>query len=273
MPPRVAGFDAAAARYDDDEAGNAILRHMRERSLENHRLAFGRGARLLELGSGTGTEASRLARELECTVALLDPSTHLLEVAAAKLRSIRPSALAGAHELPGQAVGSLVDHYGRASFDGAYSSFGALNCEPSLVPVASGLAALVRPGGRVVLSIINRWCPGEVAWYALHGELGEATRRWGGPVLAAAYPHGPKDVRTFYYSLREIRRAFVDGFVVEHAEALPLLLPPPYLDFLARKSVVIRKTFHAVEGLDRWASRQPVLRNLGDHVLVRLRRR
>jgi SAM-dependent methyltransferase len=176
----------------------------------------------------------------------------------------------GAHLVRASSVGDLAAIYGRGSFDGAYSSFGPLNCEPSLVPVADGLAKLVRPGGALVLSIINRWCPAEVAWFGLHGQWRQAGRRWGGPVQAAAFPGGPKDVTTWYYSRREIERSFADGFRVEHVEALPLLWPPPYLDFLIPR---FERFFLGLEPLERWASRKPFLRELGDHVLVRLRGR
>jgi SAM-dependent methyltransferase len=268
-PSPLVGFDAAAARYDADEAGNPVLVHMRARAF-GHLSRFPEGAKLVELGSGTGTEASRLAAERACRIVLVDPSAELLEIASGKVRAARDGGLLGHHVLPGRSVGRLVETYGRASFDGAYSSFGALNCEPSLVPVAHGLGELVRPGGKVVLSIINRWCPQEFAWYALHGEWRDAVRRWGGPVQAAAYPGGPKDVRTWYYSRREVEKAFSDAFEVEHVEALPVLMPPPYLDFLVKRC---RPLFDAVAPLDAWASELPVLRELGDHVLVRLRRR
>ncbi len=264
------GFDAAAARYDADEADNPVLLHMRARAFQHLSLAFPPGSRLVELGSGTGTEAARLAAERGCALALVDPSSALLEIASAKVRAARQGALLGRHNLPARSVARLSETHGAGSFDGAYSSFGALNCEPSLTPVAQGLADLVRPGGAIVLSIINRWCPPEVAWYAVHGEWREAVRRWGGPVQAAAYPGGPKDVRTWYYSRRDIARAFAGGFSVERVEALPLLWPPPYLDFLVRR---FRGVFDAVASLDERAGGLPVLRELGDHVLVRLRRR
>jgi SAM-dependent methyltransferase len=263
------GFDAAATRYDADEAGNVVLAHMRRRAYAQLSRAFSPGSRLLELGSGTGTESARLVHELGCRVALVDPSAELLARAGEKVRAAAEGGLLGAHAIPARAVGSLVSTYGHDSFDGAFSSFGPLNCEPSLEPVARGLAHLVRPGGALVLSIINRWCPSEVAWFALHGELREATRRWGGPVDAAAYPRGPKDVRTWYYSRREITRAFAPAFVVEHVEALPVVLPPPYLDFLlAGRPWLLR----SLAPLERWAAPRRVLRDLGDHVLVRLRR-
>lgn len=263
LPP---GFDAAADRYDADEQGNRVLSHMRARAFAQLATAFAPGARLLELGSGTGTEAARLV-ERGCRVALVDVSPRLLERASAKVRAARSEGLLGSHLLPARSVASLVAIYGRGSFDGAYSSFGPLNCEPRLEPVAEGLAALVRPGGAVVLSVINRWCPAEVGWFAAHGQWREAARRWNGPVDAAAYPGGPRDVRTFYYSRRAIERAFSGAFRTEHAEALPLLWPPPYLDFLVAR---FERVFRALEPIEAWAARRPLLRDLGDHVLLRL---
>jgi SAM-dependent methyltransferase len=264
-----AGFDAAADRYDQDEAGNRVLAHMRARALERLTSAFAPDARLIELGSGTGTEAARLV-DRGCRVAIVDVSPRLLDRAAARVRATRSDGLLGAHLAPARSVGDLAKIYGRQSFDGAYSSFGPLNCEPLLEPVARGLADLVRPGGAVVLSVINRWCPAEVGWFAAHGQWREAARRWGGPVRAAAYPGGPKDVATWYYSRREIERAFAAAFRVEIAEALPLLWPPPYLDFVVAR---LQPLFRMLEPVDRWASRQPLLRDLGDHVLMCLRRR
>jgi SAM-dependent methyltransferase len=264
------GFDAAAARYDADELLNRVLQHMRSRGMAQLRYAFPPGAHLIEVGSGTGTEAAWLASEHGCQVALVDVWPRLLERATAKVRAACPTGLLGAHLLRAGAVGGLATIYGRGSFDGAYSSLGPLNCEPSLHPVAKGLAELVRPGGALVLSIMNRWCPVEMTWFGLHGQWREATRRWRGPVQASVYPGGPKDITTWYYSRREVERAFATDFRVEHVEALPLLWPPPYLDFLVTR---FERFFRALEPLEWWAAQRPILRDLGDHVLLRMRRR
>src|SRR4051812_43693784 len=98
------GFDAAAARYDDDERGNPVLVHMRARAAEVFPATFPAGARLLELGSGTGTEASALAAR-GCRVALVDVAPHLLERASAKVRAAAPEGLLGAHQMPAREVG------------------------------------------------------------------------------------------------------------------------------------------------------------------------
>jgi SAM-dependent methyltransferase len=267
---RPAGFDAVADRYDEEVETNLVFAHMRARIFRELESAFGPGARLVELGSGTGTEAARLAFEHGCRVALVDVSSRLLERAGAKVRATGLDALLGTHLLPARSVGSLTTIYGHASFDGAYSSLGPLNCEPELAPVADGLASLVRPGGALVLSVMNRWCPTEVGWFALRGQWRRASTRWGGPVQVAVYGGGPKDITTWYYSRCEIERAFQKGFRLEHVEALPLLWPPPYLEFLVAR---FERLFRALEPVERWAARQPLLRELGDHVLLRLRRR
>jgi SAM-dependent methyltransferase len=263
------GFSEAAITYDQDEEGNPVLVWMRERAWEIMSKRFPPGSRLLELGSGTGIEAERLAaggRE----VALVDVAEGMLERASAKVRSHGPAALLGAHLMPAARIESLVDIYGEGSFDGAYSSFGPLNCEPSLVPVAQGLARLVRPGGHVVLSIINRVYPFEIAWYALHGDLRRARRRLGGPVLAPALAGGESNVMTWYYTPADAIAAFAPWFDVASLRALALLVPPPYLPGPVRRAPGL---FKAIGKLDDMLSPLPVLRGLGDHFLVDFTRR
>ncbi len=263
-------FDAAVDRYDNDEHANRVLAHMRARVWAQMDRAFDRSSRLLELGSGTGTEAARLASEKRCQIALVDVAPQLLNRATAKVRSANPEGVLGAHQLAARQINDLVEVYGRNFFDGAYSTFGPLNCEPDLHPVADGLAQLLRSKAPLIVSIINRFCPPEVGWYLLHGDWTNATRRFRSGVQAAAFAGGPKDIATWYYSHRDITRAFSGSFVLESVEALPLLWPPPYLDFVVGR---FPRTFQMLERLETRTSRLPVLRGWGDHVLMRLRRR
>ncbi len=269
LPPSPSGFDAVADRYDADESENLAFAHMRVRSYRRLEETFAANARLVEVGSGTGTEAARLAMR-GAQVALVDVSSRLLESAAAKVRAARPGALLGAHLLPARRIGELTKMYGAASFDGGYSSLGPLNCEPTLEPIAAGLADLIRPGGHLVLSIMNRTCAVEVAWFAAHADWRSAGRRWHGAVLASAAPGGRRDVTTWYYSRRQIERAFKDAFSLESVEALPLLWPPTYLNFLVAGFPRIYRALAAVEGP---LAGLPLLRDLGDHILLRFRRR
>jgi SAM-dependent methyltransferase len=267
----LSGFDAVAEHYDALERGNRAFSHMRARSFRALCAAFEPDSRLIEVGSGTGTEAEGLAQR-GAQVALVDPSAALLALAAAKVRGVRPDALLGVHALPASSLETLVPVYGPSTFDGGYASLGALNGEPSLAPVAAGFGRLVRPDGQLVLSVMNPVCAVELAWFSAHGDWRAAGRRWQrrAAVRASAVPGGPRDVSTWYYARRDIARAFAPDFTVESSEALPLLWPPTYLDFLVER---FPRLFRALGTAESPLAGLPLLRDLGDHVLIRLRRR
>jgi SAM-dependent methyltransferase len=231
--------------------------------------AFEPAARLLELGSGTGLEAARLA-ESGRKVALLDVSSQMLEKAAARVNAAAPESLLGQHCLAAAQVGQLATIYARGSFDGVYSSFGPLNCEPDLSAVAAGLAPLVRTGGSLVFSVMPKLCLTEIAWFGLHGEFKSASRRLRGPILARALPGEELLVKTFYYNPSAFRRAFQPYFKMVRVRPLPLLWPPPYLAHLPRR---FPRFFGGLKQADNWVSNHgAVLAIFGDHFLIQLER-
>jgi SAM-dependent methyltransferase len=263
------GFDRAAAAYDAEEAGNVVLARMRAEHWRWFECAFGPEARLLELGSGTGIEAARLAASGR-RVALLDVSSKMLEVAASRVRETNPKALLGQHQLPASKVAELVEIYGQDSFDGAYSSFGPLNCEDDLESFGRGLAQLLKPGGRLVFSVMPPFCLTEILWFALHGEFKNATRRLRGPVLARALPGEELLVKTFYYKPSEFVRRLGPDFRLVRVKAFPLLWPPPYLAHLPKR---FPRLFKALDKADNWlTNRFPALARFGDHFLIELER-
>ena len=209
-------FSRAAAMYDAEHAANPLARWTRRRSLAALERAFAPDARLLELGCGAGAEALHLAARGASIVAT-DAAPGMIATLAAKLA---PGG--GAEDLAGRVtplvlpaarVGELAGAYGPAAFDGAYSSFGPLNCEPDLAPVAAALAALVRPGGRVVLSLINRYCLWETAWYLRAGQPALAFRRWSGRATATVRAEWRDErIPVFYWTPGAVARAFAPYF-------------------------------------------------------------
>jgi SAM-dependent methyltransferase len=263
------GFDQAAEYYDGEEMSNPVLERMRAEHWRWFEPAFPAPARLIELGSGTGREAARLAAEGRA-IALLDVAPGMLNLAATRVQAARPAGLLGQHLLPASQVGELRAIYGPASFDGAYSSFGPLNCEPDLAGVAEGLAHLVRPGGRLVFSVMPRWCLTEIAWFGLHGEWSNAIRRLRGPVMARALPGQERLIKTFYYNPAEFTRPFQPYFRRVRIKALPLIWPPPYLSHLPHRWPGL---FGQLGRVDDWLSgRVPNLAVFGDHFLIELER-
>jgi SAM-dependent methyltransferase len=251
-------FDAVAADYDRREADNPIMQLMRARSLAMLESTFPKGARLLDVGSGTGTEGIWLQQRGR-TVFAVDSSSRMLEIlsrraAAADVRILTRQLRAG--ELL-----RLVDEFGAASFDGAYSSFGALNTEPSLEAPVAALSRLVRPGGRIVLGVMNRLCIAEMGLLAAGGRAKQAFRRMR-PSVPVAIGSTVAEVR--YPSWREVRRALRPRFRIVNVQALPLLLLPyAWPAFSAHPHV-----YRMVSRLDRVLAPRRPFAWLGDHLLV-----
>jgi SAM-dependent methyltransferase len=253
-----AGFDLAAPCYDQEVGNNPAMQWMRRVSLATLAEAFRPGQRVLEIGCGTGDEAIFLARR-GVSVLATDPSAAMLALAGAKVRMAGLEAAVQFRQMAAREVGGL-EELGEGALDGAYSSFGPLNGEPDLEKVGRGLAGLVRPGGVLVVGVMNRFCLFEILWYLLHGRPRMAARRWQSPVLAAVSPSLPAVVPTWYPTPGALARA-MPGFRVFKCRALPLLLPPPYLPQLWAR-------FNRLQSWEeRLAPRWPWNR-LGDHFLL-----
>ena len=161
-----AAFDSVAADYDGPRGNNELIQRMREEVWRLLDRTFHPGSHLLDLGCGTGLDAVRMARAGHRVTATdwspcMVERTH--ERAAHEGMSDRVHSCAiGAHELERFA--------GTQRFDGAYSNFGALNCVPELERMATECARLLRPGARLVFSVIGRICPWEMVHYLRRGQ-------------------------------------------------------------------------------------------------------
>ena len=262
-----AGFDRAAGRYDGEAEANPAMAWMRRVSLRTLRAHFSPGQRVLELGCGTGEEAVALGRA-GIRVLATDLSSEMLAVAEAKIADAGLASVVQTRRLAASQIGVLVDELGEGVFDGAYSSFGALNGEPDLGTLGRGLAALIRPGGLLVASVMNRVYPFEVLWFLAHGRPREAVRRWGGSALAHVSPALPDRVWTWYWTPQAFTRALPD-FRFVSCQALPLLLPPPYAGHLwGRFPDLMRRLARWEVRLAGWG----IFSGLGDHFMAVLER-
>ena len=255
-------FDALARDYDAAFTDTLLGRTLRRALWRWLDRAFSPGSHVLEVNCGTGEDALHLAGR-GVRVLATDASPGMLEVARAKLGNARLASNVEVRELGIEQLDALAHRYGGA-LDGAFSSFGGLNCVGDLAAAASSLAALLRPDARVVLCVMGRMVPWEWAWFLGRGQPGNALRRF--------TPGGTqwRGTTVRYPSIRATRRAFQSQFVVRRVGALGVLLPPPYVNAWAVRHPRV------VERLDRWERRieqWPVVPWLGDHYLLELERR
>jgi SAM-dependent methyltransferase len=258
-----AEFDNVAEEYDRHIAGNRMNRLLRDRSLAFLRPTFARSRYLLEVGCGSGMETIPLLRDGHEILAV-DVSEKMLEVVRRKASSEGRSEQLRTRRLRAADLGQLAEDDAVRGLEGAYSTYGALNCEPDLDPVASAFANLLPPSASLVLGIYNRWCLFELVGYGMTGQTGRAFGRRRNPV-----PVGTSRfcIDVFAYSPSDIRDRFAPEFRMREVEGVPVLLPPSDLTSYAERYA---RHFESLAALDAWAGRRFPLSRLGDHFLVRL---
>jgi SAM-dependent methyltransferase len=259
-----AAFDSVAADYDGPRGNNSLVQDMRREMWRWLDASFPRASHLLELGCGTGLDAVRMAQRGHRIVAT-DWSPLMTQRTLARaeyaLVSDRVQALTlGAHELD-----RLT---GRALYDGAYSNLGALNCLPDLRDLARECARLIRPGGRAVFSIIGRWCPWEIGYYARRGDWLRIKVRFARRMVPVRM--NGHTVWTNYWTPLELYRSFAAEFTLTHYRGLCVLAPPPYLTWIKDRHP---RWYDSLWRWDRRLCGLPVIRGLGDHFLIILTRR
>jgi ubiquinone/menaquinone biosynthesis C-methylase UbiE len=269
--PTIADFDGLAEKYDAMEAGNPILQWMRQRVQKAALSAFVPGGRLLEVGCGTGTDALFFVKN-GYRVWGIDPSLEMLTAAREKIAAagFAPQVdwlQGGADELD-----ELFTQRDAGLFDGIFSNFGALNCVANLRQFAHRATPLLNPGGKILLCLMPPVCPWEMAYYLLRLRGREAFRRWRGRsgTNGIAARVGDRWVQTYYHSRAALTEAFSSAFTIEKQFFLGLFVPPPYL-----LRVVARypKFFNGLVRCEKSLAAWPILRNLGDHVVVILQKR
>jgi SAM-dependent methyltransferase len=244
-------FDRVAATYDAEFGANPVgllFRHVvQERLLE----LLPAGARVLDVGCGSGEDALVLA-ERGRRVHALDLSAAMVRVCEEKARARGlDAARLRVQRLAAEEVGGL-----EGVFDGAWSNFGALNCA-DLAAFGEGLARVLRPGAPVLLSVMGpRPLPAALE-RALRGRgeaRGRSLPRVGGLTVPVHHP-----------GTRGLRAALGPAFAWRRAYALGVLLPgPDHAGWAARHPLA----FALLAALERTVRGWPLLRGLGDHLVV-----
>lgn len=254
-----AAFNAIADEYDRVFTYSQIGHMQRQQVWRVLDRTFTSGQRVLELGCGTGFDAAHLAKRGVSVVAC-DESPAMVKVARTRAR--------------GEGCGDKLSFQVCANeelmflregevFDGAFSNFGSLNCSADLPLVVEALTDKVRPGGRVILCMINRFCLWEMFWYLLKGNVAKAFRRIRKQGATAQF--GRAKIQVFYPSLAKLRRIFAPHFDLVGSQGIGVAVPPSYVENIF---VYQSKSLKLLGVIDRLVQRLPVARTLGDHILL-----
>jgi SAM-dependent methyltransferase len=256
-------WNAVSQTYDLDFANTLIGRAQRESIWREIEKVFTSGQRILELNCGTGIDAVFLAnrgvRVLACDIA-----PRMIELAQRRANSMQTCALIDFRVLATENIEVL----GKEDlFDGAFSNFSGLNCVDDLPAVAQQLARLLRPGARLVLCMIGRFVPWEIAWYLAHGNPRRAFLRFKRLTVGRIGEDAVVSVR--YPSVRKLAGVFAPGFRLKKRRGIGITLPPSYLEYLAQKFPLV---LNRLTSLDRRIGCLPLARSMGDCVLLQFER-
>jgi ubiquinone/menaquinone biosynthesis C-methylase UbiE len=255
-------FDSIAERYDDIFTRSLIGRAQRQAVWAIVRQIFAPGDYVLEVNCGTGEDALFLARH-QVVVLACDASEKMIGVARRRHLLEAPSSPVQFNVLPIERIGELSH---ARFFDGVLSNFAGLNCVGDLAQVARDFAALVRPGGALLLCVSTRVCLWETLWFLSQWKYEEAFRRWPGRARALL---GERAVDVHYPTIEQLRIAFAPWFRLCSTIGIGVTVPPSYMEAFVSKHPHL---FRGMCSVDRLICSWPLLRALGDHVLLRLER-
>ena len=255
-------YDELADRYDRVPMENRINRLMRRASLARLLAAFPPGSRILEIGCGTGEEALALA-DRGVDVVALDVSEEMLRIARSKAVDRHLSDRVQFRWGHARDLRSMEGSLG-TEFDGGYASF-SLAYEPDLRPVGDGLHAVLREDARFLASVPSRFCLVEFVLAVGSGHPAFSGRR-----LSAWHNHkvGSHRVPIRTYTPRTFAEAMGSHFSLSGVEALPAIVPPPYMNRVYERFGGLAE---ALERADAGLRTRFPFRSLGDHFLAEFR--
>jgi 2-polyprenyl-3-methyl-5-hydroxy-6-metoxy-1,4-benzoquinol methylase len=252
-------YDAIAAGYDEQVRGDAWMR----RALHVHYArAFRPGQRVLDVGCGTGIDALFLA-SLGVEVLGIDGSIEMIEQARAKSSQLGVDGMIETRVLEIESLGQLG---AEGLFDGIVSAFASLNSLPDLAGFARDAARLVRPGGRLILHLLNRFSLWEWLGYITHRDW-QAARAVGRLQKRDFVIGGQAVTHSLYFARDAYARFFRPHFALRDAYSLGALRPPHTVKRIPQPIV------SALEQLDLRTGRLPLVRDAGRFFVLDLERR
>ena len=210
-------FSRTAEKYDSFAQDHPHLTRMRDKVYAHVMRHVPRGAHILELNAGTGTDAVQLAQRGYCVHAT-DIAPGMLERLPEKVKAL------GVHERVTMEQRSFLSLEGTkgAPFDAVFSDLGGLNCIPDLTPVIRQLPKILKPGGSVTWVLMPHVCLWEMA-EVLRGNFSLAFRRFARGRVRANLEDLNFDV--YYFSPRQVIQWFGDDFELLALEGLSVLTP------------------------------------------------
>lgn len=235
-------YDKEAHSFEDRANSNPLLAHLRQCFRDV--VLEGEVSTLLEIGYGPGLDMVWFSQQdAVSAVHGLDitPNFHKIVTEKALIHSNIHPYLGGPEH--------VMEHLGEGSVDTVYVFFGALNTCSNLDLAAEHIAKVLKPGGKAVLTFVNKWYMFDVLWNLLTLRPKKALSRlrkvWTG--------YSPtRRLESRCYSSREIHRCFSPHLRRTMKRGYCITHPAWYRFHWAPLGGLRSRLFMAVDRMLRW---------------------
>jgi SAM-dependent methyltransferase len=255
-------FDSLAPEYDATFTHSVIGRAQRNAVLQYASEVFTPGSRLLELNCGTGEDALHFAQH-GFRVTACDASPAMVMEARKKAANKDMAARLRFYVQPTERIGELLP---KQQFGCVFSNFSGLNCVEDLRATAHALAPLLSARAPMLLCVSTRYCLWEIIYYLLRRQPTRALRRCRGSHETNL---GGISVPVYYPTSASIERSFSPAFRLVSIKGIGITVPPSYLESWMKEHLTLLRV---LERTDNWLQNLPLLRTLGDHMLLHFER-
>jgi ubiquinone/menaquinone biosynthesis C-methylase UbiE len=253
-------FSRTAEKYDSFAEDHPHLTRMRNKVYAHLERFIPKGARILELNCGTGTDAVELARR--------GYIIHALDNAPGMLERLRDKVLRfdlGDKITFQQCSFTELNQIQGSPYDVVFSNLGGLNCVPDLSHIIAQLPGVLRPNGLVTWTLMPPVCLWELA-EIFRGRPRLALRRFS-PQGTRAHLEGLY-FQVYYFTPQQVLQWFGDEYDCLATEGLSVLTPTAEGKKFVSQHPQLYQTLSWLD--DRLASRSP-WRGWGDFFMITLR--
>ncbi len=254
--------DVHAGAYDAKVDGQPIAARIRRRIHQRLLDLFKAGDRVLDLQCGTGTDATMLALH-GIHVTATDVSPAMIAVAQSKARAAGVEDLVCFSVLETGSISSLKER----GLDGIISIFNGLNHIDDLTAFARDSAAILRPGGRLLCTLLNKVCLSELLYFTLKMSPRQVWRR-----IVSRATEIRDDQQHFALKLyfpAEFSRHLARHFRLRFVEGFGVLMPPAGLHGIYERHPQL---IARLEPLEELLSVVPAMRSFADQYFIEMER-
>ncbi|MCI0705891.1 MAG: glycosyltransferase family 29 protein [Ignavibacteriae bacterium] len=254
-------FDTVAESFET-VLENDITRSIRQKVYTVIASLVPAGSTILDINCGIGIDAVELAQKGYGVVGT-DISPQMIQQA--RLRVTKYSLQnVSFYETSFESLAPVHSK----TIDLVMSNFGGLNCVPSLEKVAEQLTAITNPGSYFLAVVMPPFSLWEFLAGLLKLDFQFAVRRLKANVQATGF--GNNTFTVSYFSPRTFAKAFDRGFEVVRIQGFNIISAPPHATSFVKHFPRLAKWLERVE---QSIASLPLVRALGDHYMIVMRRR